>query len=174
MRFAFLLLPFVFGTSGCEMALAGSIAPTVNASGHWGVEARIEGNASMGNEKAHAQVAVVQGGGYSSSLLGGYYVASPEVSAQIGPFPSNTLKNPFVRGGISALYSARFSTGPTVHHGVGGAVQMLFGLRGRGPWLLGPRFQTEYLSGFDNPRDRWLFALPFVVKWIGVDTPYAY
>jgi hypothetical protein len=165
---------FAFVIAGCELGLSGAIAPTVDTSGHWGVEARIAGNASMGNEKAHARVALSNGGGYSSNSLGGYFVVSPEIGAQIGTFPSNQEAKPFVRGSFGALYSARFSPGPTVHHAVGGAIDVLFGSRGKGPILLGPRFQAEYIVGLASPQDRWLFSLPFVVKWIAADTPYAY
>jgi hypothetical protein len=161
------------------MALAPAVAPTVDTSGRFGVEARFDLTLAFGDtETAIAYVGGGPGGGYSE-LLGGYFLHSAEVGAQIGSFE----QTPAVRGRVGLLAAPRV-TADGIYMGVGGVGDVLFGVVRtgsvrpyRGLILLGARIQGECLCVRPEAEDgttlpvAGLFSHAFVMQWIFIHEP---
>jgi hypothetical protein len=161
----------------CEASLTPAIAPTVDTTGKFGVETRVDLTLGFGDSDHY----VFYGGGGPgagySEPLGPYFLHSLELGVQGG----GVERRPLVRGRGGLVITPRVGAEQTLW-GFGGVADVLFGVAETkrpqqwGRLLLGFRFQGECLcTDFDGdepgPDPVGLLSHALVMQWVIVHEP---
>lgn len=159
--------------SGCAASVGAMASASVDTTGHFGADARVVGEAAVGDPDLRAFVSLAAGGGYLDVARRGLLSGAVELGVEGGRG---------LRWSAGAGYSPRFFFGgavPVAHAGLVSG-QLLFPLARtgaeRGGLCVGVRASAELVSGLGAPDASGapgaigLFQLGAVFQWITFDT----